>query len=96
VVASSTSGSPGRGLQRRWRPRHRRPARASQHTTLSRGLVARFFGYGDIVIRSAGKGEEILKHMADADSFRLALLTAMRKTKLSRLIDQEPPQVRPL
>ncbi len=48
-----------------------------QHTTLSRGIVARFFGYGDIVIRSAGKGEELLKHIADADSFSLALVTAM-------------------
>jgi membrane protein YdbS with pleckstrin-like domain len=49
-----------------------------QHTTLSRGVIARFFGYGDIVIRSAGKGEEIMKHIADADSFSLALITAMQ------------------
>lgn len=48
-----------------------------QHTTLSRGIVARFFGYGDIVIRSAGKGEELMKHIADADSFSLALISAM-------------------
>lgn len=48
-----------------------------QHTTLSRGVVARFFGYGDIVIRSAGKGEELMKHIADADSFSLALVTAI-------------------
>jgi membrane protein YdbS with pleckstrin-like domain len=48
-----------------------------QHTTLSRGVVARFFGYGDIIIRSAGRGEELMKHIADADSFSLALITAM-------------------
>ncbi|HEX3604745.1 MAG TPA: PH domain-containing protein [Candidatus Dormibacteraeota bacterium] len=48
-----------------------------QHTTLSRGVTARFFGYGDIVIRSAGKGEELMKHIADADSFSIALVTAM-------------------
>lgn len=52
-----------------------------QHTTLSRGVTARFFGYGDIVIRSAGKGEEIMKHIADADSFSLALITAMSGSK---------------
>ena len=48
-----------------------------QHTTLSRGVIARFFGYGDIIIRSAGKGEEVMKHIADADSFSIALITAM-------------------
>ncbi|TMD89479.1 MAG: PH domain-containing protein [Chloroflexi bacterium] len=48
-----------------------------QHTTLSRGVTARFFGYGDIIIRSAGKGEEVMKHIADADSFSLALVTAI-------------------
>jgi membrane protein YdbS with pleckstrin-like domain len=52
-----------------------------QHTTLSRGITARFFGYGDIVIRSAGKGEEIMKHIADADSFSLALITAISGSK---------------
>jgi membrane protein YdbS with pleckstrin-like domain len=52
-----------------------------QHTTLSRGVIARFFGYGDIVIRSAGRGEEVMKHIADADSFSLALITAMSGEK---------------
>jgi len=48
-----------------------------QHTTMSRGIVARLFGYGDIVIRSAGKGEETLRHLDSAEVFSIALITAM-------------------
>jgi membrane protein YdbS with pleckstrin-like domain len=52
-----------------------------QHTSLRRDTLGRLFGYGHIVIRSAGRGEEILDHLADADSFSLALLTAMAGPK---------------
>jgi membrane protein YdbS with pleckstrin-like domain len=52
-----------------------------KHTAMYRGLIARRFGYGDIVIRSASKGDELRKHIADVDSFSLALITAMSGAK---------------
>lgn len=57
-----------------------------EHTTMRRGLIARRFGYGDIVIRPAGKGDEVRKHIADAGSFSLALFTVMCAAKNESLI----------
>ena len=52
-----------------------------QHTSIRIDALGRLFGYGHIEIRSAGRGQEILDHLADADSFHLALLTAMTGPK---------------
>jgi membrane protein YdbS with pleckstrin-like domain len=52
-----------------------------QHTTLSRDALGRLFGYGHIDIRSAGRGQEVLDHLADAESFHLAMLTAVSGPK---------------
>jgi membrane protein YdbS with pleckstrin-like domain len=68
-----------------------------QHTTLSRGVVARLFGYGDIEILSAGKGQETLKHLSDAETFSVALITAMSGEKPSSVIVERflPPSYEP-
>jgi membrane protein YdbS with pleckstrin-like domain len=52
-----------------------------QHTSIRLDALGRLFGYGHIEIRSAGRGQEILDHLADADSFHLALLTAISGPK---------------